>query len=427
LKRTASWSTAFLRGSLSNFEQKPKIETGNWKLETRNSKVASYTPSFEFRISSFQFPVSNFQFPVSNFQLPVSSFQFRFITLFLSVALLVLPGILRAQVETVESPPTGAVWVSHGHMEGHLALKYSSDGAFSPDSSLLAVAADDKVLVMNLRTNEVQKVLKPRLPDIQDLEIHSANFLSPHQLFLLANGEFHAKGQRVSPTPLLAFQWDIDGDHIEGKLDAVGPKGGFSPARFFPMIGYLVLYKDSNFDLWNPRTGQGGRITIPDLTHIPNLYDLSPDGHWLLLGQIQTTSSADPTVVELKTHKFVDALRGHEGTVLSMAFSRDAQKVVTTCEDGKVRVFSAGDWKLLETLAGHHGPVHRAEFSPNGKWIASAGEDHTLRVWSAEDGALLQTLQESQQPLLDVAFSSDSRFIAASSEDLVLTWQRVGN
>ena len=65
-----------------------------------------------------------------------------------------------------------------------------------------------------------------------------------------------AKGR--APTPLLAFSGISDGDHLEGKVDAVGAKGGFSPARYFPMIGYLLLYKDSNFDLWNPRTGQGG-------------------------------------------------------------------------------------------------------------------------------------------------------------------------
>jgi len=349
------------------------------------------------------------------------------IRVLLLVAAFLLPAINAcAQVESVESPPAAAQWVSHGHMEGHLALKYSSDGAFSPDGSLLAVAAGEKVLIMNLRTDSVQKVLKPRFPDIEELEIHSANFISPHELFLLANGVFHVKGKRPGPTPQLAFQWDIDGDRVEGKVDAVGAKGGFSPARYFPMIGYLLIYKESNFDLWNPRTGQSGTITIPDLMQIPNLYEISPDGHWLLLAQIQTSSVADPSVVELKTHKFVDSLRGHEGTVLSMAFSRDAKKVVTACEDGKVRVFSEGDWKLLETLTGHHGPVHRAEFSPNGKWIASAGEDHTVRVWSAEDGTLLQTFQESQVPLLDVAFSPDSRFIAASAEELVLTWQRQG-
>jgi WD40 repeat protein len=396
------------------FKQRTRIETGKWKLETRNSPVSRRVSNFDFRFFSFQFPISKFQFRFSSRG-------------FLLAAALFLPAaFLNAQVETVESPPAAAVWVSQGHSEGHLALNCASDGAFSPDSSLLAIAAEDKVMIMNLRTSAVQKVVKPRLPDIHELEIHSAHFTSPHQILMLANGAFHVKGKGTATTPLLAFLWDIDEDRVEGTVHTIGARGGYSPARYFPMIGYLVLYKEGNFSMWNPRTGQGMPLAIPDLTQIPNLYDFSPDGHWLLLGQIQTTAGADPSVVQLKTHKFVDELRGHEGTVLSLAFSRDAKKVATACEDGKVRIFSVGDWKLLQTLTGHRGPVHRAEFSPNGKWIASAGEDNTVRVWSAEDGALLQTLQESQEPLLDVAFSPDSRFIAASSEKLVLTWERQG-
>src|SRR5581483_3650292 len=107
--------------------------------------------------------------------------------------------------------------------------------------------------------------------------------------------------------------------------------------RYFPSIGFLVLYKDSSFELWKPLTGQGGVIQIPDLKQVPNLYDFSPDGHWLLLAQIQTTGGAHPSVVELKSHQFVDQLKGHSGTVLSLAFSRDTTKVVTGCEDGNLR------------------------------------------------------------------------------------------
>lgn len=332
--------------------------------------------------------------------------------------------ILSAQVETVENPRSAPHWISHGRIEGHLVIKYSSDGAFSPDNSLLAVVSEEKVLLMNLDAGDVHKVLKPRVPDVQDLEIHSASFLSPDQLFILANGVVHAKGRQPVNTPLLAFQWDVKSDHEEGKLQAVGAKGGFSPARYCPQIGHLALYKDSNFDLWNPRTGQGGRLPVPDLTQVPNLYEFSPDGRWLLLAQVQTSSGPDPTVVEMKSHKFVDSLRGHQGTVLSMAFSRDGNKAVTACEDGKVRIYSTGDWKLLQTLSGHAGPVHWAEFSPAGDWVASAGEDQTVRIWSAQDGTLIQSLQESQNPLLNVAFSPDGRFIAASSENLVLTWKR---
>ena len=101
------------------------------------------------------------------------------------------------------------------------------------------------------------------------------------------------------------------------------------------------------------------------------MYAFSPDGHWALLAQIAMSTTPDPAVVETKEHRFVDSLRGHGGTVLSISFSRDGSKVVTACEDGKVRVFSVPAWTLLRTLTGHNGPVHWAEFSPDGKWVAS--------------------------------------------------------
>jgi WD40 repeat protein len=204
----------------------------------------------------------------------------------------------------------------------------------------------------------------------------------------------------------------------------VGAKGGFTPARYFPQIGYLALYKESNFTMWNPRGGGAGSFSVPDLTQIPNLYEFSPDGEWLLLAQLTNSSTPDPVVVQLKDHRFVDSLRGHQRTVLSIAFSRDSKKVATACEDGKVRIWSVPDWKLLQTLVGHQGPVHWAEFSPDGSLLASAGEDQTVRIWSVNDGKLEQTLEESQAPLLTVSFSPTGEYVAASSEQMVLIWQR---
>jgi WD40 repeat protein len=330
------------------------------------------------------------------------------------------------QVETIEAPRASYVWVSHGRAEGHLALTYSPAAAFSPDSSWLAVVNENKVVLMDLRQGSMLKVVRPRLENVDDLQIQSANFLASNVAFMLATGIYHVKGQVPGgPTPLLAFQWDLEQDKLAGKLDAVGPKGGYGRARYFPQIGYLGLYKESNFDLWNPRSGQFGRINIPALTQQPNLYEFSPDGHWLLVAQIAMSSIPDPVVVELKDRRFVDTLPGHHGTVLSIAFSRDARRVATACEDGKVRIFSAPDWKLWRELAGHNGPVHWAEFSPDGKWVASAGEDKTVRIWSAEEGKLEQTLEESQEPLLTVAFSPNAEYVAASSEKSVLVWQRV--
>lgn len=349
----------------------------------------------------------------------------------LSVALLCwVSGVelLRAQIESVETPGASFDWVSHGRIDGHLALSYSPAGAFSPDSSTLAVATENKIVLLDLRKGGIEKVLRPHVETVTDLNIQSANFLTPDRLLILASGLVQIKTKGMAPrTPELAFQWDTNANALSGKVDGLGAGGGFAPPRYFPDIRYVGLNKGNNFDLWNPLTGKGGRITIPPLTQPANLYAFSPDGHWLILAQVQGSSSADPIVAHLTDHQFVDALRGHQGTVLSIAFSRDSSRIVTACEDGKVRIWSVPDWKLLQTLAGHAGPVHWAEFSADGKWLVSAGEDKTVRIWSVEDGKAIAELKESNAPVLTVAFSPDDRFIAASTEKSVLMWERVRN
>jgi hypothetical protein len=333
--------------------------------------------------------------------------------------------VSHAQIESIESAPPRYTWISHGRVEGHLALAYSPAAAFSPDNTALAVVIEDKVVLMDLSAAGVRKALRPRVEGVTDLTLQSANYVAPNRLFLLGSGLFRGKDKRtVGPTPTMGFQWDIDQDALVGKVNAIGASGGFTPPRYFPQISYLAMYKDSNLELWQPVTGRAGHITLPSLTRRPNLFEFSPDGHWLLLAQLEASSTPDPVVVELSEHRFVDALRGHQGTVLSMSFSRDDKKAATACEDGKIRIWSVPEWQLLKTLEGHQGPVHWAEFSPDGSQVVSGGEDKTVRVWSAEEGTLEQTLEESKSPILTVAFSPNGEYITGSAEDVVLVWRR---
>ena len=333
---------------------------------------------------------------------------------------------LNAQVESVQSTAASHYfWVSNGRVEGHLALNHSPSGAFSPDSSTLAVEHGDKLVLMELENGALRKVLHPHLEDVSDLDIESADFLTATRLFLLGMGLIREKGSKGVPprTPLLGFQWYIDQDSLFEKLNAIGGHPGIGPIFYFPQIKHLGIYTSKQFEFWNPESHRGGDISIPELTRRPNLFAVSPDGHWLLLAQIESSSTPDPVVVELREHKFVDSLRGHQATVLDMSFAQDSSQVVTACEDGKVRIFSVPDWKLLQTLSGHKGPVHWAEFSPDGNWIVSGSEDKTVRIWSA-GGKLEQTLRESQAPILTVAFSPNGEYVAASSEKNVLVWKR---
>ena len=346
-------------------------------------------------------------------------------TVGLAAAWLLIAGVAAfGQAESVEGTPSVPEFGSQGRVEGHLALDSSPAAAFSPDSRNLAVVVDPaKIVLMDLEDRKVGKILRPQVPPIFDLELDSANFLSSDTLFVLARGGLKKKGDDFARrTPLLGLQWDTGSDKLTGKVSTVGAEGGFGPILYLPHIGYLGMYKESKFSLWNPKLGRGVEIVVPELAHKPGTFAFSPDAHWLLLGHVEANASPDPIVVDVKTKKFADVLTGHKATVLSISFSHDGNRVVTADEDGKVRIFSVPDWKLLQTLSGHNGPVHWAEFSPDGRLVASAGEDKTLRVWSAEDGRLLQTLEESHEPLLTVAFSPDGDYLAASAQDTTFIW-----
>lgn len=330
----------------------------------------------------------------------------------------------QAQMEMIGGAPPAYLWQSEARIQGHLALASSPDGAFSPDGSTLAVVEKYRVVLVGLAGGRVRKVLRPHIPGVSNLEIQSANFVSPSNVFLLATGLVRKKGRgKTAGTPELAFQWNVAEDTLSGKVDAVRVSGDV-PARYFPQIRYLGIYSHSTFDLWSPLAGRAGAVTVPQLTHPPQLFTFSPDGHWLLLAQIETNSSPDPVVVLLRQHKFLTALEGHRGPVLGMAFSRDSKYVVTACADEQVRVFAVEGWKLIETLSGNRGPVHWAEFSPHANSVASAGEDTMVRIWSVAGGKLLQSLSESREPLLTVGFSPNGQFLAATSSDNVYIWRR---
>lgn len=331
----------------------------------------------------------------------------------------------RAQIESIESSAPRHVWVSNGRLEGRLTLDAPPAGAFSPDSSILAVVVGEKVVLMDLRAGDIRKVLRPHLDGLASLDIRSASFIAPNRLFLQGSGRLQAKKKKVEQiTPPLAFQWDTEQDALFGKVNTVGAGKDVSPPLYFPLMGYLVFFIEDHFELWQPATGKGGRINIPDLKRRPHVFEFSLDGKWLVLAQIEMDSSLDPAVVQMDGRRFVDLLPGHKGLVRCIRFSRSSRNLVTTSDDGKVRLWSAPDWKLLHTLEGHQGAVTWAEFSADGKWVASTGEDKTVRVWSVEDGSLEQTLQESGVPLRTLAFAPNGEFLAASGEDLVLAWQR---
>jgi WD40 repeat protein len=112
-------------------------------------------------------------------------------------------------------------------------------------------------------------------------------------------------------------------------------------------------------------------------------------------------------------------LKGHEGPVLSAAFSPDGKRIVTASADRTARLWDAQTGKQIgEPFKGHEGRVNSAAFSPDGKRIVTASEDKTARLWDAETGAQFgEPLGGHTDEISNAVFSPDGQRIVTASVD----------
>jgi WD40 repeat protein len=71
----------------------------------------------------------------------------------------------------------------------------------------------------------------------------------------------------------------------------------------------------------------------------------------------------------------------------------------------------------LATLKGHDDSVISVAFSPDGKALASGSGDHTVKLWDTQTRQELATLKGHADYVYPVAFSPDGKTLASGSMD----------
>ncbi len=137
--------------------------------------------------------------------------------------------------------------------------------------------------------------------------------------------------------------------------------------------------------IWNSATGALVK-TLPVHTDAVLSLAYSRDGQQLLSGSYD--GAAILTDLESGATR---SFRGHESWVFSVAFAPPAKeneketRIVTASQDGTVLVWSIATQKADPPFQGHAGPVYVARFSPDGKFVASAGYDKRVLIWRPQD------------------------------------------
>ncbi|MHB1426336.1 MAG: protein kinase domain-containing protein [Gemmataceae bacterium] len=153
---------------------------------------------------------------------------------------------------------------------------------------------------------------------------------------------------------------------------------------------------------------------------------------WVAVGGGKTEmGKADIAIWDAARGKWLPRLKGHEGPVLTLAFSPRAPTLASGSEDKTVRLWDAEKQQELHICKGrrmdgrsHHYAVRAVVFSPDGRKLLSGSEDHTAQLWDADKGEPLWSeaagtlaVLPHQDAVQALAFSADGQRVLTGSID----------
>jgi WD40 repeat protein len=192
--------------------------------------------------------------------------------------------------------------------------------------------------------------------------------------------------------------------------------GNGSPASYcsdfvaFSPNGKILAYGDAyNVNMWDTVAGQDlGEpemdLSSPDSVGQVESVAFSPDSRILAIGD----RSKQLVLWNISTRKVLARLGAQgEGWVSAVAFSPDGKVIYGGSTDQTVRLWDFSSYKgngrvaaekikLMATIKGHTGTISSIACSPNGSWVATVSTDGSVKLWAATGPREFDTIEGVQ-------------------------------
>ena len=272
---------------------------------------------------------------------------------------------------------------------------------FNRDGRLIAASGDDgTVRVYDTRNGH----LEASTPGPEGY--NSATFSETSDTLVIASYE----GARVRT-------WSISDPNA--KLVLRPPGGvGVNDARFDP-TGNRIVYVDDAGKLAIRELSSEREVTLGGTPKTVLGAEFSPDGERVAAvpasGDVMVWRVDDPTRPERE-------LNGHKGAINEKAFTPDG-RFITAGADRTVRVWNL-DTGSSVVMEGHEDEVTTVVATADGSKVLSSSQDGTLRLWDSRTGVQLAVLQSAGE-LYDVALSRKGEIATLGQGEVVRIFQCV--
>ena len=181
---------------------------------------------------------------------------------------------------------------------------------------------------------------------------------------------------------------------------------------------------DKTVHVWNAKTGSGILRYNSSYGLMPNFSVLSLA--WSPQADRIASTCGDKTIRlwNATTGKPISTFKTSSDSVSDVAWSPDGRYLALANGNSTAEILDPSTGRILLTYRGHHEGVRGIAWSPDGSRLATASNDTTVQIWDAASGACLYTYQEHAAWTTAVAWSPDGTRIASASNDkTVQVWQ----